>query len=254
MKLSAQTAVRKPPLTYQGAGGMHIDSLSVAEAYVDKVEELSVGQPETPKLENTDIFTAYQVAASMVGVPAAVALAGEVMEELCGPGHRQELDRQMLADEGIALEAQLPGTAVPIGFGNPEELGQANFASITLDPQLRDFLGAPLGDFIAGHELGHLERGDLLRQWGQTCLQSVFAQVSEEHAQEIGDASDSLARQAEFRADRAGVDYALKRGHAPEKIVEATDYLLDQMAPEGDAHHPPTAARKRAIRSYLEDG
>lgn len=238
------------PLAIRG-DSYDFDLGGICQAYEDKVEALSdsVVLPER-HLEDANMSAAFQVAASLIGTPAAVALAGQVMVELCDDQCLEEVDQDLNNLEGIKPETQLAGTDVLVGFGNPEELGQAKFTTITLDPQLESFLGAPLGDFIAGHELGHLRDKDMLRRLGQAVLQGC---VTEPLAAQIADAGNSLARQDEFEADLAGIDYALSQGHSKEEILKATDYLMTLLNPEGDATHPSTQARSAAIRKHLEE-
>ncbi len=207
-----------------------------------------VEKPATSPLAGQSVAVAYAVARQLLGPVQAVALGGAAMASLVGTQEAEDLDQGMLQRMQARQVGTVSGGAAGIYLGSEGVVGHgaSTNASVILPEGFVSLLPHPVGAFLVGHELGHVEAGDIVQGFGR---QQVVGCLEGELQAEAAEVARRLDHEAEFAADRRGLSYALAEGHAQPAIVAGFQRFLE-VATDGQASssHPATVERVQRLQ------
>ena len=250
--IQASTQIR-PKVSFSRTDGSYQLSLpAFRDAYEGQVVEAvaqaqGVATPSSSPLAGQGVAMAYAVARQLLGPVQAVALGGAAMASLVGPEQAADLDQGMLQ----RMQARQVGTVangqagIFLGDEKVTGHGASTNASVILPEGFASLLPHPIGAFLVGHELGHVESNDIVRGFGHK--QVVSALAGSELAAEAEKVAHQLEHQAEFAADQRGLSYALAQGHDQKAIVTGFERFLT-VATDGKASDSHPAATERITR------
>ena len=246
----------RPKLTFSRVDGNYQLNLpAFRDAYEGQVVEAvaraqGVAVPASSPLAGQGLAMAYAVARQLLGPVQAVTLGGAAMAALVGPEQAADLNHGMLQRMRAHQVGTVSNGHAGIFLGDEQVTGHgaSTNASVILPEGFATLLPHPIGAFLVGHELGHVESNDVVRGFGHQ--QVVSALAGSELAAEAETIAHQLQRQAEFAADRRGLSYALAEGHDQKAIVTAFDKFLT-VATDGNASdsHPAAADRIARLRA-----
>jgi Zn-dependent protease with chaperone function len=234
-------------------GAYRLHSKAFAERYAEQVVDavaLSQGQsaPPTSALQGQALQTCYAVARQLLGPVQALALAGTAMAQLVGPEQAADLDEGMRTRMKARPVANLEGTSSQVYLGDQQETGYgaSTSRSVILPEGFAPLLNQPLGAFLVGHELGHVEANDVIERFGRN--QVVESLGEGPLAQEARQVLVDLDHQIEFDADQRGLRYALSQGHGREAVLQGFSKFL-QVTDNGQSSdsHPSSQERLRRL-------
>lgn len=220
--------------------------------------------PQAKKAQISLAKTAL-VASKLLGPAAAVALAGQI--------GREGVDASLLtsiANPQSSLQPVSKQTVEGIEVERVEGLAQSHrtdgfalYNKVYLDSNL-PLEGEAKADFVLGHEMSHVRHGDS----SATLIQKAVIESVAAARRLTGDRQESSAlaaleselesarlaesRTLELRADREGLEYALRQGHSKDAVLGAASELFSN-EPEGDdtyREHPEALLRLRAMEKF----
>lgn len=202
--------------------------------------------PATSPLAGQSVAVAYAVARQLLGPAQALALGGAAMASLVGPQESVDLDQGMLQRMQARPVGSVQGFQAGLYLGDEKVIGNgaSTNASVILPEAFEPLLSRPVGAFLVGHELGHVETNDMVHGFGR---QQVLGCLTGELAEEASRVASQLDHEAEFAADRRGMSYALAQGHGREAVVAGFQQFL-QVATDGQASDSHPAAQERIQR------
>ena len=174
------------------------------------------------------------------------------MASLVGPQEAMDLDEGMRNKMQAHQVGQVTGTSHGLYLGDQSGTGYgaSTSQSVVLPEGFGSLLPHPLGAFLVGHELGHVENNDVVRRFGRQQLEGSL------RGTDLKDEVESLAarhdHEAEFAADQRGAEYALAQGHAGPKVLEGFNRLLNLTQGEASASHPGTQERLQRLADKLQ--
>ena len=205
-------------------------------------------KPASSPLSGQSVAVAYAVARQLLGPMQAVVLGGAAMASLVGPQEAEDLDQGMLQRMQARQVGTVSGGRAGIFLGEEGAVGHgaSTNASVILPEGFVSLLPHPVGAFLVGHELGHVEAGDMVQGFGRKQLVRFLDGELQAEAAEV---ARRLDHEAEFAADRRGLSYALAQGHARPAIVAGFQRFLE-VATDGQASssHPATLERLQRLQ------
>lgn len=188
----------------------------------------------------------HAVAVQLLGPVQAVVLAGDAMVALADDQARHDLDERMRT----RYHAQ--PTATPGLYLAPDDagfMGASTSESVIMPRGFEPILGHPVGDFIVGHEWGHVKKQDVIAGFGRSFL---VGQLGEQTKAQTEPLLGQLNREMELQADREGAVFAKSHGHSEKQLLVGVEtfFRATGNAEESDSH-PGLEARMAAVRSAL---
>lgn len=222
------------------------------DAYVGQVEKTLGATPGSSVLKGACVATAYRVARQLLGPLQALALGGDAMASLVGEQDSRDLDEGMRNKMQAHQVGQVPGTSHGIYLGDQDGVGYgaSTSQSVVLPEGFASLLPHPIGAFLVGHELGHVEHNDVVRRFGRQQIESSLR--GSELSGEVSSLAIHLDHEAEFAADARGAEYALEQGHAGPKVLESFSRFLNVTHSEASDSHPGTQARLERLAEKLK--
>jgi len=247
------SAQLRPRISFSRSDGSYQLSLpAFRDAYEGQVVEAvaraqGVAAPATSPLAGQSVAVAYAVARQLLGPVQAVVLGGAAMASLVGSKEAADLDQGMLQRMQARPVGRVDGGQAGIFLGDEKVVGHgaSTNASVILPEGFASLLPHPVGSFLVGHELGHVQSNDIVHGFGHHQLVSALA--GSELAEEAERVAQQLDHQAEFAADQRGLSYALSQGHERAAVLAGFERFLT-VATDGQASESHPAAVERVTR------
>lgn len=248
---SAPQPIRRPAVQFNREDGSYqLNRKAFEDAYVGQVQ--SVLSPAAP-LKIQGLQAAYALARQLLGPAQALALGGEAMASLVDESQASDLDAGMRNSMKAHPVGQARGTDVGVYLGEQSRTGYgaSTTRSVILPEGFASLLPHPLGAFLVGHELGHVEHNDIVRGFGRRqVLDGLRGTALEAEAQKT---AQSLEHEAEFAADQRGVSYALAQGHTGSAVLAGFTRLLQFTDGEASSSHPGSQERLERLKKLLSE-
>ena len=236
-------------------GSYQLNREVFAEAYRDQVVqalpqacvggEVSGRSVASAALVGQSLDVTYALARQLLGPTQALALGGAAMASLIGPQEADDLDQGMRQRLGAHRVGQVAEAGLYLGDERFTGHGASTNASVILPEGFAGLLSHPVGSFLVGHELGHVQANDLILGFGRK--QVLGSLQGTDMEQEVRQIACQLDHQAEFSADRRGLEYALSQGHQRQDILAGFERFL-KVATDGQASDSHPAASRRLAR------
>lgn len=248
----------KPSVRFDRQNGAYqLHRPAFAEAYGQEVVDAvarSSGQSSPPStaLQGQALSTTYAVARQLLGPVQALILAGTAMSRLVGPQESADLDEGIRSRMKARPLGTLEGSTAQLYLGDQQEtgFGASTSQSIILPEGFASLLPHPVGAFLVGHELGHVEGNDVIRRFGRQ--QVVQALGPTELGAEAQQLAVELDHQIEFAADRRGLLYAIERGHQRQAVLDGFAKFLE-VTNNGESSDSHPASQERIERLRQSD-
>jgi Peptidase family M48 len=236
-------------------GSSQVSPAAFRDSYLgqiaQQVPESRLAAINLEELRKQSLSSAFETASSLLGPVSAVALAGDAMLNLTSSQETLNLDTGMLRNAQAERIGQVEGTQTPLylGMDDATGLGFSTSRSVVLPQGFEPLLGHPVGAFVIGHELGHVESSDVIKKFGRRFLvESLAGSAWVTQAQE---ARVHLEREMEHAADQRGFRYSREQGFTAEQTYSGIERFLTFTDAEASDSHPSRAARLERIREAV---
>jgi hypothetical protein len=239
-----------------------IEPRAFAERYLAKV----TGQTQAllNVLPQQAVLQAFQLACTNLPSGAALTLAGQTAQELMTHQDRARFDQAVLKAVQLKGEVHpgvrpLEGTEglISIDLQGPSPAFAANQV-VLINRKFEQESDPVTRDFVIGHEISHVRHQDAAFKQGVKTLQEMISQACAPGNLALALVQGILqammaqhSRQMELRADQDGQEYAIRQGHTPEAVSQATEKFFAQAPTQANLFdsHPPGPERIQSLRT-----
>ena len=252
----ARTPVREAALEFSREDGSYrLNRNDFEDTFVAEVEDhlttLAGEKIELPDFGEQNLQAAFKVAAQVIGAGPALALAGEAMAALVSDKDRQDFNVGTLNRMSAKPFEQVQNSDTLIYAGPQEHVGYgaSTVNGVILPNGFEPLLPHPVGAFIVGHELGHVEGNHVVKGFGRDYMVRNLAGT--EYGETAAEQAKLLQWESEFEADRRGVSYALQQGHSAAEVRAGVQKFFGITGADPSDTHPGDDSRIQRIDAVL---
>lgn len=254
---TARPPVREAALEFSREDGSYrLNRKDFEDSFVAQVEnhltQLAGEKIELPDFGEQNLQAAFKVAAQVIGVGPSLALAGEAMACLVSDKDREDFNVGALNRMSAKPFDQVQNSETLVYAGPQDHVGYgaSTVNGVILPHGFEPLIPHPVGAFIVGHELGHVEGNHVVKGFGRDHMAQNLAGT--EYGESAKEQAQLLQWDAEFEADRRGVSYALEQGHTVAEVRDGVQKFFGITGADPSDSHPGDDSRLQRIDALLE--
>ncbi|MCA9778752.1 MAG: hypothetical protein KC800_18615 [Candidatus Eremiobacteraeota bacterium] len=253
----ARPPVREAALEFSREDGSYrLNRHDFEDSFVARVEdhltELAGEKIDLPDFGEQNLQAAFKVAAQVIGVGPALALAGDAMASLVSDKDRDDFNVGTLHRMSAQPFDRVQSSETLIYAGPQDKVGYgaSTVNGVILPNGFEPLVPHPVGAFIVGHELGHVEGNHVVKGFGRDYMARELSGT--EYGETAAEHAKLLQWESEYEADRRGVSYALEQGHSAELVRAGVQKSFGITGADSSDTHPADDSRLQRIDEALE--